>query len=463
MSTKQPNWLALKDALQLFSRAAIKMVKDIVSRGAAIPVHSETVPVRNEHKQWTFETKETALVGTLLVTLGKNLKALPEYKRCESILLNDPQIASYVNQLMGTPHHPPFSPERTLFAILVDQLVDGSLEFHEERFDQTYEKVQEYIFSKSERCVGWVPLKNFTSDLDEIIIINPALSIRRLPDTVIKEFYLHGGSGSLGGTSEVLQWTHGIYAEYELPRIFGEIVEPSDKSLELLRARFERPVEDVIRALRLIKNGMVGIGPALMIPQTWSPDTGPILGYGNPDVPFTFRGPYALVNGDVSLLLSLFLLVRSLDRNKFSFLELALRRFNQSYGRVGAEDRLIDYMIAFEALYLNDTDAQGRGEMRFRLALRVAQLLRKQDQQRRSLYREMRAAYDMRSSIVHGDRGDAPKVDGVVIPVEEFVSRVENYLRESLLKFLKKAQEPNAKKKLVSWEDLLFPHSLNDN
>ena len=78
---------------------------------------------------------------------------------------------------------------------------------------------------------------------------------------------------------------------------------------------------------------------------------------------------------------------------------------------MGAEDRLIDYMIAFEALYLNDTGAQERGEMRFRLALRVAQFLRELNQQK-SLYREMRAAYNMRSSIVHGDVYDPPKVDG---------------------------------------------------
>jgi hypothetical protein len=74
----------------------------------------------------------------------------------------------------------------------------------------------------------------------------------------------------------------------------------------------------------------------------------------------------------------------------------------------------------------------------------------------------MRTAYDMRSSIVHGDVYDTPKVDGAVIPVGEYVSRIENYLRESLIKFLRLAHEPNPKKKLVSWEDLLFPDVLNN-
>jgi hypothetical protein len=280
MSAKQPNWMALKDGLQAFSKAAIKMLQNLVNEGTVLPVHSETVPVRRKENQWSLETKETPLVGSLLVKVDKKLKALPEYQTCESILLKDQRIASHVNQLVGTPHHPAFSVERTLFAILMDQLADGSFEFHEDRFDQTYEKVQEYLSSRSERCVGWVPLKNFASDLDEITI-GPGLSIRRLPDTVIADFYAHGGSGSFGGTNEILGWTHGVFVEYELPKIFGEMVGSPDKSLEFLRARFERPVEDVVSTLRLIKNGIVGIGPELMIlkhglptqAQFWDTDT----------------------------------------------------------------------------------------------------------------------------------------------------------------------------------------------
>lgn len=98
--------------------------------------------------------------------------------------------------------------------------------------------------------------------------------------------------------------------------------------------------------------------------------------------------------------------------------------------------------------------------MRFRLALRAALFLREQNQ-RKSFYREIRAAYDMRSSIVHGDVYEPPKVDGAVIPVEEFVTRIENYPRESLIEFLKLAQGPNSKKKLVSWDDILFPDDPN--
>lgn len=197
-----------------------------------------------------------------------------------------------------------------------------------------------------------------------------------------------------------------------------------------------------------------------MKPLTWSPDTGTILTYGYPvDVPL--RADYKLDGQDISVLLSLLPLIKGLDRQRFSLLELALRRFNQSYGRIDLEDRLIDHMIAFEALYLNDAGAQERGEMRFRLALRVAMFLR-ESSQRKSLYREIRAAYDMRSSIVHGDIYELPKADGVVISAEEFVVKIEHYLRESLTKFLQLARGPSPKRKLVSWDDLLFPGPLDN-
>jgi len=453
MTPKTAKWPALREGLREFSAAAMKVFQDCVGNGTAIPVHSETVPVRSGKNQWSFETKDFPLFAFLFVKCDKNLKALAEYQLCESLFMKERAIAVHMNQLVGTAHQSTFlSGERVLHAMLLDQLNDGSLDFRVDKFDQTYEKVEEYFSSQTERFVGWVPLKNFSSELDEINV-DPGIAVRRLPDEVIAEFFGYGGSGSFGGTNEVLQWTHGICVEYELPKIFGGIVGAADKSLEPLRANFDRPVDDVIRSLRLIKSGVVGIGPKLMKPQTWSPETGTLLYYGFPDVPF--RAPYVLVQGDVTALLSLLPAVKVLDRERFSFLELALRRFNQSYGRVGAEDRLIDYMIAFEALYLNDTGAQERGEMRFRLALRVAKFLREPNQQQ-SLYREMRAAYNMRSSIGHGDVYDPPKVDGRVIPIEEFISRIENYLRESLIKFLKLAQEPNPKHKLVSWEDLLF-------
>lgn len=279
MTPKTTKWPALREGLRAFSSAAIRMFQELVSKGTIIPVHSETVPVRHGGNQWSFETKEFPIFGVLFMKFDKNLKALPEYQECESIFLQEQEIASHMNQLVGTPHQSTFlSVERTLYAILLDQLDGRSLEFREDKFGQTYEKIEEYFSSRMEKFVGWVPLKNFVSDLDEIII-EPGLAIGRLPDAVIADFYGYGGSGSFGGTNEVLRWTHGIRAEFELPKVFGGIAEPADKSLEPLQAKFDHPVEEVVRSLRLIKSGVVGIGPKLMKPQTWSPDTGTVLYY----------------------------------------------------------------------------------------------------------------------------------------------------------------------------------------
>ena len=109
------------------------MLQDLVSKGTTIPVHSETVPVRRGENQWSSETKEFPLFGVLFMKLDKTLKALTEYQGCESLLLKEQEIALHMNQLVGPPHQSTFlSVERTLHAILLDQLSDGSLEFRED-------------------------------------------------------------------------------------------------------------------------------------------------------------------------------------------------------------------------------------------------------------------------------------------------------------------------------------------
>ncbi len=123
-------------------------------------------------------------------------------------------------------------------------------------------------------------------------------------------------------------------------------------------------------------------------------------------------------------------------------------------------DRLLDLMIAFEALFLNDIGGQDRGEMRFRLSLRVAYFLR-EGRERKTIFNEMREAYNIRSSIVHGDEYDLPRVEGRAVPLNQFVARIEGYLRESLRKFVELAQQQGGlPPKLVNWDDILFTENL---
>jgi hypothetical protein len=105
-------------------------------------------------------------------------------------------------------------------------------------------------------------------------------------------------------------------------------------------------------------------------------------------------------------------------------MDVALTRFHSSYGGE-PEERVIDQMIAFEALFLG-----GEQELQYRLALRVASLIGEDAASRKRIFDDMRDAYQLRSKIVHGsariDRGK----------LERILPKTEEYLRRSIGKFL---------------------------
>lgn len=79
-------------------------------------------------------------------------------------------------------------------------------------------------------------------------------------------------------------------------------------------------------------------------------------------------------------------------------LALAIRRLDAAYLRLNAEDRLLDLWIAFEALLLPDAS----GELSYRAAIRLAQLLGGTGEERRRAFNLARSSYNARSEVVHG-------------------------------------------------------------
>jgi len=84
------------------------------------------------------------------------------------------------------------------------------------------------------------------------------------------------------------------------------------------------------------------------------------------------------------------------DEKSFS---LALRRFSQAQERRQPEDRLIDYWVGLEALF-----SPGRAELKYRISLRVANLVGRSDsyERRREIFDELKRSYDARSKVAHG-------------------------------------------------------------
>jgi hypothetical protein len=79
---------------------------------------------------------------------------------------------------------------------------------------------------------------------------------------------------------------------------------------------------------------------------------------------------------------------------------VALRRFYLAQFRSDLEDKVIDLMVAAEALFLNDMN----DELSYRLAVRGSIFLETERASRLEVFNQLKAAYKLRSDIVHGKK-----------------------------------------------------------
>jgi hypothetical protein len=238
------------------------------------------------------------------------------------------------------------------------------------------------------------PLHNFRS-MAEMIEIEPGLSVRRLGDEDRARLWRLYGAERPQAPREVTisqleAWEFAIELRWRAE------TQPLDDNEAIRR------IEDLVRALRLHHSGhfgttMIWSGPDPEDP--WGGDhcgdalTMPVL-----TAPLAFHGrmPGDLGPGCPPRLRALLRALGDVRENRR--LSLVLGRFDSAYERLGPEDRLIDLWIAFEALFLSDT----RGELSYRAALRIAQLVGEDGTSRRAAFDLARESYDRRSDIVHG-------------------------------------------------------------
>lgn len=174
-----------------------------------------------------------------------------------------------------------------------------------------------------------------------------------------------------------------------------------------------RRIQEALLSLRLLKPGRVGIH------FWWTRGVDGSPGWLRHPVlrPFFTTPPtYQLSQEDDQRLFKLLEELRA--RRSRNTYELAVRRFETTYEKLDQEDRLIDYWIALEALF-----GDGRSEIRYRISLRIANLLAV-GAERVEVFELAKKSYDARSKIVHGAR---PKG-----ALDELVRETEELLRTAL-------------------------------
>jgi len=378
------------------------------------------------------------------------LKGHDAYRAALQAMNEDEKVARHLNTLVGTKSQTRIESDDFLRSFLSKLLKDQqNVAFQEAVFEENYGTIEDYFYRDLLDYRYISPLSNYIMDTENIEL-TPNFRIIRMT-TEQKEGIL---SNSVAGPFSFLPFRM-LDPEYALeihtqePKVFGHNV-PADQ------ARFpdifaQKNFDDAVSALRLFKNGDVAYSILWRKPMKWEPSGGEMLstisGRG-----IVFGSRYHLSKDEIPAFLAFWNFFRRIREKKNNRIEIALRRLNFSYERVEAQDRLIDYLIGFEALLL-----EGGQELEYRLSLRSSALLGSNAEEKKKIFAYIKKAYRERSNIVHGGQvKNVIKMGGVAIQFGQFVYTIGEHLKAAIKEFIKLCEQQNESQVLKSLDEKIL-------
>jgi hypothetical protein len=209
-------------------------------------------------------------------------------------------------------------------------------------------------------------------------------------------------------------------------------------------------IDDVLSALRLFKHAQIRTaGLAVWTDSFWLKGGTSYRVLGQ----WPYWGKFELSEGEVPQFLELWRLLEE-GAARFGF---SVHRFNLAFDRGLLVDRIVDLVIAAEALFLGDLDVQDRGELRFRFALRAAKFIEHPTYGEHDIFRVMRRAYDARSAIVHGGSPkDTRLPDNQSVELPTFIDAIEELVRLGLRKVFSLKEDGKKLCQAEYWDTFLF-------
>lgn len=388
---------------------------------------------------------------------SSELEKLPEYQVCVETLNADTTFSRQMNVLAGTRSGIRSRTQNAegLMARLCDLgLPPGSFNFSAERFDLEYAALEGAYYNPEIAYEAIAPVQGLL--IDRSVQLSDELEISQLTEDELAPPNVRKRSSVSGDP-----WREklcAVRARYSLPKVVGDdqIITPEEWEKDhAKRAEVNDRIDQVITALRLSKMENVSVAWTAHKTSQWT--------FGqNRSYPGRFQ-PEILYSNQVEdqwleSFAEFWKTLQSQGVKSRKFLDIALRRFGYAHERHRIEDKIVDLLIAAEALFL--CDGSYVGELRYRLSLRAALFLTSKDEDRRTIFRWMKAAYDLRSAVAHGGQPnpeDLPKyLDGSTPTLEQFVWQIQEYIRLAIIRAVHLAIQPNTPYALVSWDELIF-------
>lgn len=431
----------LRHALSAFTSVAIDHIKNPNHTHETPTERALWVPTLESTNIWSFAEQTYPWWWNLLANSLMSLSKSAEYQLCEHLMQTTEAVARHLDKLIviGSTGQR-FDVPNCLLKFVAYQLKDMKIPvFETGQFEHTFRDFEEFIANDVVDFEGWIPLEHLSCQHLPIQFT----SLVRLMDSLVVT--------DCAGKQKKVRGNPVVYCEWQEAKLMN--CDPTTRSLTEKKTIGSQ----IVMSLHLLKEGRVRADGIFARPKRWTPIWSNFIvkspGVWTPAPPL-----YEFREEEVNEVQIIRQQLVTLNEQLFKSLALALRRYEIAQKRVDPGDRLIDQMIAFEALYLAD---EGGTEKAFRLALRTAFLLER-GEVRKVVYETMKQAYSIRSSIVHGADPKLPKGAGVQMSLSDFSKLTEDYLRRSLRRFLDLAQRPKARNPLVNWDDLLFPNSSGE-
>jgi len=271
------------------------------------------------------------------------------------------------------------------------------LEFDEAIFNGLYKRFEENLYGEN-YIMALCPLKKFYLETDELVL-DDGFKIRRI---------------SQGELSIINKWMNGntlkkrddIQFTIEYTYDENEFRNPEDddewtySAYQNATAFCEKKFIEIVALLRLFKDGKFHNPLENFRVPFWA-NAGQGIHYNLCDMYISGDKKYILERGETEDFKKLY--KKSLRFTNDRRMLIALERFNLAYEKKRFVDNIIDYVIAFEALF---------GTMRNRIGMEIKLksgfLVEDSKEKITEGYKFMRNLYGLRSTIVHGDEIKIP-------------------------------------------------------
>jgi hypothetical protein len=390
----------------------------------------KTNPDSSEYNNHLFESGSDQLFekpdySKIIIKHSNQLKKLKSFTRCDEFMHENSIVASHLDTLVGDGSmQVRMTTSSYLFHILERALTskttisDKENELNETPSEKLYKDLEELLFSDLIPKISFIPLQYFNSDCEHIDITE-GISIDKM--SIEQKEELSKKYSDIGFPQYLSHYYDYILTiRYEVPKILGA----RENTTELISFPSKR-INQIVQILRLFKTGALGYSFYQVVPILDLPIKGGGT-YSSIPLAITFGNSYILNGGEIQDLQHFWNKLKNIDLEKTGNknLDIGIRRFNSAFLRRSNEDKLLDYFIAYEALFSKERDSID--SVSHKLGIRYARLMETDPKLRKDEFTKIKKLYKIRSKIVHGGQAN----------IENSVLSMEECIRKALTKFL---------------------------